>query len=195
MAEKFLVKETAERLVHNELSNAAYWFLKVAKEKIEAGERQGVAIEMIAGLIFCEFSVEAKLNFVGWKYFEDGWPERASFREKTMLLNKALDLNLSWGERPLQTLKDLMRFRNALAHGQPEVVDIERVVDVEPEIWDILKSDWEQSVNVEFLERCREDEGVFWEALLKSAGISKSNTLTSGHQSITVLREEAEKNF
>ena len=106
---------------------------------------------MMASLVFCAFSIEAKINFIGWKVLENGWPDRTNFREKVDLLRKFLGVELDWGVRPLQTLGQLKRFRDTLAHGKPEIIDHRFVVNVEPEIWDALKSQWEQSVNPNFV--------------------------------------------
>ena len=147
---------------------------------------------MMASLVFCAFSVEAKINFVGWWHLEDGWPERASLREKINLLNRVLGAELDWGQRPLQSIAQLTKVRNTFAHGQPEFVDEERIDDVEPEVWESLKSDWEESVNMEFLQRCREDERALWVCLLERAGIEEYKTITAAEQSLKVLMESAE---
>ncbi len=140
MAKKFEVRTQAERFIHNELSNCAFTFSQVTNTKFETKKTLGVAHDMMAALVFTAFSIEAKVNFVGWMTLEDGWPERASTKEKIDLLLKVLSINLSWGERPLQTINQLKKFRDTIAHGKPEIVDNTDVVDVEPEVWDALRS-------------------------------------------------------
>jgi hypothetical protein len=72
----------AERFIHNDLSNCAWNFQQLVHKKIEKGEREGIYHFMLASLIFSAFSIEAKLNFVGWRYLADGWPERARVRTR-----------------------------------------------------------------------------------------------------------------
>ena len=187
MAEKFEVWIEAERFIHNDLSNCAYDFRNRAQEKIESGQTDGVYHDMMAALVFCAFSVEAKVNFVGWRCLQSGWPERANLREKIELLNKVLSLDLSWGVEPWQTLLQLKRFRDTLAHGKPEVIDERKIVDVEPEIWAALKGQWESSVRPEFVAKCREAEQEVWTTLLSRADIPKSQTLTHGGHSLKQL--------
>ncbi|SFS15908.1 hypothetical protein [Yoonia litorea] len=187
MTKKYEVRTTAERFIHNELSTCAWHFQGVANNKIETGEREGCALDMMAALVFCAFSVEAKVNFIGWKTLQDGWPERANLREKIDLLKKTLGLEIDWSQRPLQTIAQLKRFRDTLAHGKPEIVDETKVTDVEPEVWDALQAQWEKSVQQDFMNRCREDEDKLWEVLLSAAGIELHETLTSGGHSLTLL--------
>ena len=190
MARKFEVRTQAERFIHNDLSSCAWWFEKAAETKIKSREIDGVYFDLMAGLVMAAFSVEAKVNFVGWKLLENDWPERAKLREKIDLLVKVLNLDLSWGERPLQTVAQLKRFRDTLAHGKPELVDLTEELDIEPTVWDALKGQWEASVRYDFLHQCRKDEDVIWRRLLDEAEISISDTLTSGRHSLKAIVEQ-----
>lgn len=188
MAEKYLVRTEAERFIDNDLSNTAHYFETNVEEKERAGNQDGIGSEVMAGLVFTAFSIEAKLNFVGWKALKNGWPERASFKEKVELINVVLGLNTDWGAEPLQTIGKLYKFRNTLAHGKPDIVDgHSAVVDVEPEVWEALKMQWEEDVNSAFLNKCRSAEDEFWKTLLKSAGIEMHQTLTHGGHSLSAL--------
>ncbi|HEV8034310.1 hypothetical protein [Yoonia sp.] len=188
MAEKFEIRTTAERYIHNDLSNCAHWFQTTMNKKFEDGNLDGCGLDMMAALVFAAFSVEAKVNFVGFKVLENGWPERANLREKIDLLLRVLPLDFEWGNRPLQTIADLKRFRDTLAHGKPEIIDKTEISNVEPEVWDALKSQWEKRVSREFVNLCREDEKVLWKALLDAADIPIDKTLTIGGHDLTVIR-------
>ena len=190
LSEKFEVRITAERYIHNELSNCSWHFQQQANSKVEAGGGDACALDMMASLVFCAFKIEAKVNYVGWKTLQEGWPERANLREKIDLLRKTLGLKADWSTRPLQTIAQLKRFRDTLAHGKPEIVDETKVTDVEPDVWDALKSQWQKSVQPSFMDRCREDEKQFWKVMLDAAGIEPHQTLTSGGQSLTVMKTE-----
>lgn len=189
MAQKFEVRTEAERFIHNDLANCAFDFQQQTIAKIESGQTNGVYHTMMASLIFSAFSIEAKVNYVGWRVLSNGWPERANLREKLELLCVLLDLKLDWGHRPLQTVVQLKRFRDTLAHGKPEIVDETVVVNLEPEIWDALRGQWETAVNRDFVDRCREDEDALWKALLSAAGITLGETLTHGGHSLKTIVE------
>ncbi len=189
MAKKFQIAVEAERFIHNDLSNCALHFSETIREKVISGETEGVYLDMMAALVFSAFSIEAKINFVGWRVLEDGWPERANLWEKIALLSKVLGFEVDRGSRPWQTLRNLKKFRDTLAHGKPEVVEEVKVVDVEPEVWDALKAQWEYSVTPEFVGQCREDENQIWELLLEAADIELFTTLTHGGHSLRSLTE------
>lgn len=189
MAKKFEVRTQAERYIHNDLSNCAYSFASATDLKIETGNTDGVYHDMMAALVFTAFSIEAKVNFVGWKVLEDGWPERSNLREKIDLLAKVLELSLDWSKRPLQTVSQLKRFRDTIAHGKPEVIDELKIVDVVPDVWHALKGQWEKNVQQEFVKRCRHDEQALWQALLDAAGIPLHQTITAGGHELKAIIE------
>lgn len=190
MAKKFQVHTEAERLIHNDLSNCAWGMREDMNKKFESGETAGVYFDMMGALIFLAFSIEAKINFIGWKILEDGWPERASLKEKINLIYKVLDLDADWSRRPLQTISSLKRFRDTLAHGKPELVKEIKEVDVDPDIWESLKAQWEREVNPDNVNRCYEDIDNLWKLLLKEAEIPIAKTLTSGNQKLSSLVRE-----
>ncbi|MHA6265001.1 hypothetical protein ACXYMO_17515 [Arenibacterium sp. CAU 1754] len=163
--------------------------LKKSMKKFSEEKRTGVGYDMTACLLFSAFSIEAKINFVGWKVLEKGWPERANLREKIDLLNEILGLDLNWGTKPLQTLAKLKKFRDTIAHGKPEIVDETKVVKVEPEVWDALKGQWEAVINENFVADCRNAEKELWDLMLEKADIPEHQTLTHGGHSLAFIRE------
>ena len=192
MPQKYEQRIQAERFIHNDLANCSFTFAKRMKEQIDSGKTTGLYPDMMASLIFSSFENEAKVNFVGWSVLENGWPERASIVAKIDLLLVVLKINLDWDKRPLQTIKKLNRFRNILAHGKPEIVDETKIVDGEPEIWDLLRGQWTSMVNRKFVELCSEDVKKLWETLLNAAGIDSGHTLTHGSDTLTAIVEPDE---
>ncbi len=189
MSKKFEVRTQAERFIHNDLSSCAHSFERATREKIATGETEVVYYDMMAALVFTAFSIEAKVNFIGWKTLEDGWPERANLKEKIDLLRHVLDLDLDWGTRPLQTISQLKRFRDTIAHGKPEIVDETKVVDIVPDVWAALKGQWEKTVNQDFVHRCREDEATFWKELLRGSSVQLNETITHGGHELKPILE------
>ena len=87
-------------------------------------ESQGGSLyDVMASLVFTAFALEAYLNHVGSHLFEC-WKalERLPPLEKMSLLSEKLGIKQHSGRRPYQTVRELFRFRNVLAHGKSEVV-------------------------------------------------------------------------
>ena len=187
MADKFEVHVEAERLIHNELGSVAHHLKETLTKKIASGDREGVGLEMIACLIFLAFEFEAKVNFVGWKLLEDEWNERAALEKKTNRLCNELKMGTDWDQRPLSTIHTLKSFRDTLAHGKPEVVNEKFVTDVEPQIWEALKGQWEETVTLEFVNQADEDAESLWRQMLEKAGIEIHETITAGGHSLSKL--------
>lgn len=82
----------------------------------------GATHQFRASLLFTAFALEAYLNHLGphlfksWETFE----RKLTPSDKLTLLCEHLKLDLNWSARPWQTIKDLMRYRNTVAHGRGE---------------------------------------------------------------------------
>src|SRR5262249_7412494 len=90
--------------------------------------------------------------------------ERLPPRSKLQLLCETLKVSLpgTKSERPLQTITDLFKFRDMLAHGRSEtIVPVPEIVDVdelEAHRAHRLLSHWERLIeNSDFANRVRED--------------------------------------
>src|ERR1035437_4185958 len=69
---------------------------------------------------FATFSVEAFLNHLGERKVTD-WraiERRLGPKEKLLVLRLLLHLTVDESRRPFQTLRDMLRVRDALAHGK-----------------------------------------------------------------------------
>ncbi len=133
MAKRTEVITDADRYIHEDLSDAAYYFRNIVRERAAIGDTKSLAMEMMACLVFIAFTLEARLNTIGFELLQKEWPERSSFEEKLTLVCSLLDIELQKGKQPFQTIFKLNRFRNTLAHGKPEFVrnDVE-LHEVEP---------------------------------------------------------------
>ncbi|MEO6338624.1 MAG: hypothetical protein ABIO39_01185 [Caulobacteraceae bacterium] len=93
-------------------------------------DRQGSAWQYLSSLILSAFAFEAYMNHVGDAHFPN-WDdlERLGPMEKLRHLSLAFKIDLgSNGERPLQTLRELIRLRNVLAHGRSVTLKPEPVL-------------------------------------------------------------------
>lgn len=135
---------------------------------LEAGFREprGSSWQFLSSLVLTAFSFEAYLNHVGPRIIEN-WDgiERQPPLEKFNSLCKALDVDFSmgWAARPLQTIQELIEFRNTLAHGRtteieslPTLRDINDKIDTELGIRQ--NQDWERRIKTgAFAKRARDD--------------------------------------
>ena len=190
MAERFEVQIEIERFIHNDLECCALGLRDVMREKIESNERAGINFQMMGSLIFSAFAIEAKVNFVGWKVLANDWNEWASLRKKIDLLIDVLALDLCWEQRPLQTISELKRFRDTIAHGKPEIIDDTTIENARPDLMDEIKGQWEYSLTQENIDRCCEDMDTLWKTLLEAAKISVGDTNTRGGYILTTLNTE-----
>ncbi|MCK5911731.1 MAG: hypothetical protein KAG62_17455 [Caulobacter sp.] len=82
-------------------------------------ERKGCAWQFLSSLVLSMFAFEAYMNHVGDAYIEN-WDDLERRRPMEKLRHLCLTFKIDLGakgERPLQTLNDLIKLRNELAHG------------------------------------------------------------------------------
>jgi hypothetical protein len=74
---KIKVRLKAQRriYIHNDIGNAAFYFKNRVSERLAKDDREGVGLEIIAGLTLLAFEVEARFNFLGAKLISN-WEER-----------------------------------------------------------------------------------------------------------------------
>ena len=85
---------------------------------------EGSFYEWMTVNVFAAFSLEAYLNHLGplrFKCWEE--LERLPIESKLALLLEDLNESPDFSSRPFQTVKDMLRFRNQLAHGRSERVE------------------------------------------------------------------------
>jgi hypothetical protein len=94
----------------------------VLLQKAEADEK-GSAWVLMSSLLLTAFTLEAYLNHIGQRLFGT-WPalEVLSPMSKLDVISEKLDLSFPRANRPRQTIEQLFRFRNALAHGKTEII-------------------------------------------------------------------------
>lgn len=154
---------TKDRAVH---TYAELWH--ASQCVLETGEREriGSSWQFLSSLVLTAFAFEAYLNHAGpavlssWESLEQLPPWA-----KLELLCDVLKVSLPGekGERPLQTIGQLLKFRNSLAHGRSEVLKAEPThVDVDKVDEHFrqqrLLTHWERLIeSTDFAKRARED--------------------------------------
>ena len=114
---------------------------------------------MMAG-VFAAFTVEGYLNHLGQKQIRD-WNEferKLGPREKLLLLRNMLHLSVNIASRPFQTLRDMLRLRDALAHGKTLTVKSDNIVsNQDDEKAHNPQPEWKKLCSLRSVERMVED--------------------------------------
>ena len=137
---------------------------------------------MMAG-VFAAFTVEGYLNHLGQKRVRD-WSElerKLGPREKLLLLRNMLHLSVHMARRPFQTLRDMLRLRDALAHGKTLTVSSERVVgDPDDETARDPQPDWKKLCSLDSVERMVEDAEKMVRHLCAESGSKRDPFVSPG---------------
>jgi hypothetical protein len=130
---------------------------------------------------FATFSVEAFLNHLGERKVTD-WravERRLGPKEKLIVLRQVLHLTVDESRRPFQTLRDMLRIRDALAHGKTvETTSDVTVADSGDEAAFYPEPDWKKLCRPESVARMVEDADLIVRDLSAQAGF-KGNPFAS----------------
>lgn len=136
-------------------------------------EPKGSYYTTMSSLIFRAFTFEAYLNHFGDMKIRF-WDEIESIKvmEKYKVLCKELEINPDFSRRPHQTLKQLFKFRNALAHGKSQVLEVEKSVSSgdDPHTHS-PETHWEEFCTLDNAKRAKEDLNLILSELHKKAGL------------------------
>lgn len=138
---------------------------------------------MMAG-VFAAFTVEGFLNHLGQARVRD-WEtleRKLGPREKLLLLRQMLKLSADESRRPFQTLRVMLRLRDALAHGKTETVVSDRVVKGQPceeDHWP--EPEWKKLCNLASAKRMVEDAEAIVIDLNTQSGSSRDPFIGLGH--------------
>src|SRR6266566_8926450 len=183
------IRDNAHIYIHNTLQNAA-WFLKEEVENLIKKKGDGIGLKIMACLIMIAFAFEASINFLGFKADGENWGENRPYLHKVKRIARKLGVSIDWESRPFSTVKELKRFRDTVANGKPAEISGEKNVTIkEDELKrrNILRADWEKSLNEEFLRRCYDDTEAIWKLLFDASGLKIIDTITSGESKIEII--------
>jgi hypothetical protein len=158
---------------------------------LEAGcrEPRGSSWQYLSSLVLTAFSFEAYLNHAGEHVIACwGDVERLPPLAKFNLLCEILKVDFSKGKaaRPLQTISELIEFRNTMAHGKTEEVrarPTERDINdkLDQQLGDRPIQDWERRIKTaDFAKRAREDVRAVLEQLHAARPEPKEALFTFG---------------
>ena len=189
---KIKLQRNQNVFIHNDLGNAAYHF----KDRFDTWDKnnsgEGISLEIMAGLAMLAFTVEARINFLGYELF-DKWPERDSFYTKLGLVSDKLGIDADQNKNPYCSIKDLKEFRDTLAHGKPISLsdpDNNETIMTQDEIDNLgyLTADWEQYLTLEFFNQAYDDVEQIWREQLKLSKLSIIETLSGGGKCISIIQ-------
>jgi hypothetical protein len=156
---KVLVTQERDLRTYAELWHASECVLDVG-----AAQQSGTSWQFLSSIVLTAFAFEAYLNHVGEPLSCWRCRDRPSLWSKLGLLCKALKVSLPWAEddRPLQTVTELINFRNTLAHGRTKAIAPEPTAisfdELEARRAQPLLSSWEELIQTpDFAQRARAD--------------------------------------
>ncbi len=177
--------------IHNDLSNAAFYFMKRIESRLQNNDQEGIAFDHMAFLVLSAFAFEARINFLGEKLITN-WRERSPFHVKVASVFSAVGIKQQSNQRPFSTLKIIKDFRDTLAHGKPKETILEEEAIIEQEEEDGLvglTAEWKKYCTLELMQIVHEDLNTLWKRLLEKAGIKVFETLTSSFGKLTIIEK------
>jgi hypothetical protein len=189
--EKQRVKISKEAQVNTyaEMFHASHVMLYKAEKDVG-----GSYYQLMASLIFTAFTLEAYLNHIGERIFVC-WDdlEQLSPQRKLNVIAEKMGIERNEGERPYQTIKELFKFRNEVAHGKSVFLKSDdHIVGTNTEIdkymSEPLEPKWKRYCSLKNAKRAREDVKNVITEFHAAAGITDDflfNTgIWSGHATL-----------
>jgi len=140
----------------------------------------------MGSLILAAFSIEAYLNHIGPKIFASWhiFKKVVSPEGKLDIICKELNIKLPKDKRPRQTVRELFKFRNKLAHGMTIPIKEESFCDVNQHWYNYmgkkLLATWESYCTEENAKREREDIKQVVERIHESAKLTDDHLFSLG---------------
>jgi hypothetical protein len=170
------VKVAKDRQVNTyaEMWHASHVMLNKAEK-----DEKGSYYQLMASLIFIAFTLEAYLNHIGKRIF-GCWDdlEQLSPQKKLNVIAEKLKVEKDDGKRPFQTVKELFKLRNDIAHGKSVFLKSENQISATDAELDnymhrLLETEWEKYCNIENTQRAREDVKSIIQKLHNASGLSE----------------------
>jgi len=181
MSQKFKVESKRNINTYAYMYKSANHSLKCGIEEVE-----GSFYQFMSSLMFSAFTLEAYMNHLGSERIEY-WEEIQSIRylDKLKILYLNLGIEFDKSKRPLQTVIQLVKFRNLMAHGKSESISGSIITDTpsrDPSV-KVVETDWEKFCNVKEAQRVIEDIALIIESLNLASGGSKFGLWSLGNGS------------
>lgn len=186
--------DTFEFTAEREVRTYAYLFF-AAKHSLDNAKniKEGSFYQIMSSIVFSAFTLEAYINHVGEKKIEF-WEEieKITPMQKLKVLYSIHDINYDSSTRPIQTIKQLFKFRNFMAHGRTENIKGKGTLKKEkPDPGEnLVDTEWEKFCNEKEAERAIEDVREIVETLSERAGLGKAPLISLGSGSHVVGKKQ-----
>ncbi len=196
MNDKANVSKERQVNTYAEIWHASNVMLYKAKE-----DPNGSYYQLMASLVFTAFTLEAYLNHIGQTIFKC-WNdlEQISPSRKLNVIAEKLEVEKDDGKRPFQTVSELFKFRNGIAHGKSVILKPgTQIVVVDDAFFDYMRERpetlWEEYCTFENAELTRLDVKSIIQTLHNASGISNDTLFAFGMSSSSAtLLSEKEQN-
>ncbi len=168
MAKNAVYSGTREVRTYVDLAHGADVLIGKAEKDAE-----GSYYTTMSALLLIAFTFEAYLNHLGAKT-HSFWEEIEPINvvDKYSVLCKTLNVCPDVSKRPYQTLKDLFKFRNAIAHGKSQILEETKRVGALDDPYDHSpKAHWEEFSVLHNAKRAKSDVVEIIAELHKAAGL------------------------
>jgi hypothetical protein len=181
------VQQTKKINIHNDLDSVALYLTQNVKDKVTAGNHDALTFDCMAAGVMLAFSFEAYLNFMGARFIGH-WDERANVNTKIDKVFQYLKIGPDWSKRPFSSIAAMKKLRDALAHGQPETVDVQKdVIDKADGAKGKkinLSGTWERLCSPDMIINAHDDLEKVWKEMIDKSGLDIMETTTSGEGAI-----------
>ncbi len=168
---KVTLHKKREVRTHASLWHTSRCLMERGQAQEEASQHQ-----FMASLVFTAFTLEAYLNWLGERLFSRwGYLDRLRPTEKLDLISDQLKVSVDYGKRPWQTIDQLFKFRNKIAHGKSVLLETKTTEPLSgylDNFSNIARTDWEKYSTGRNAQRAREDVGQILEVLHAAANIT-----------------------
>lgn len=183
--------------IHNDLASAAYFYRqKVEANKDVKGGVDGSYFDMMSCVTMTAFALEAKVNYLGDQLLGRKWRERDSTYEKLKKLCRHLKIRFDLDAKPFTAYTYLKDVRDQLAHGKPEIIEVDR--EVAGTIEEIeamqtkLRGEWEYQIKPDLVLDNYDQAQELWKLLLEASGLTLFDTITHGGGGLTYIEDVVE---
>lgn len=168
----------------------------IAEDSLSRGEQDSNPSDFLTAMVMAAFAFEAYLNFAGETKIQY-WSEidRIPTKKKLAVLCTHAGFSPDFGKRPFQTLVQLWRFRDTMAHARTETVSVTNDgPPTDPPSYP--ETDWEKQCNSRVASRAVTDTRESIRTLHKSLGMTSGPLgmiAEQGGQILTRLPEQQER--
>lgn len=169
MAETYVAKGNREVRTYAHLYHAAAYALEEAEKSEE-----GSFYKVMTSLTFSAFTLEAFFNHAGQECVSY-WTEieRITPLQKLKVLYDIADITYDKSKRPIQTVIEVFKFRNFMAHGRTEHLIFDTNInkkELDPGE-NIIDTKWEQFCNLKEAQRALADVEAIIDSLAKELNL------------------------